>query len=245
MWQTSHTRHTQRNVRRRNHLGVLACLCAAVFAGVLIGRLTDDEPPGEQIYLNESAPPAAATATPTQRKQAHAGRVARETPASAPRGRTTAKPVKSPGHEIPGDMVQDPTQVLGDPAVELSPSLAVRVVSLTNAARTKRGCAPLRVDSRLTRSAGTHALEMARTGTLDHASPDGSSPWDRMERVGYRQGAAENIGSGYTSAEEAVSGWMSNRAHRQNILNCQIVAIGVGVASSPTGLWWTQDFGYR
>lgn len=180
MWQTSHTRHTQRGARRRNLLGVVACLSAAVFAGVLIGRLTDDELPSERLVLNETAPPAAALATPsTQKKQPHAGRIARETTAITPRGRTTAKPTRSPsGEELPGfTATEDPTQVLGDkPEPSLALTMAAQVVTLTNAERTRRGCAALRVDSRLTRSARTHALEMARTGRLDHASPDGSSP---------------------------------------------------------------------
>ncbi|MFI6293350.1 CAP domain-containing protein [Nonomuraea sp. NPDC050790] len=246
MWQNLQTRLTQRTFRRRNHLGVLACLSAAVFAGVLIGRLTDPQPPAEQLYLNDSVPPAAATAVPTPKKQPFAAAIPRETTPSRPHGRATAKPLPSPSSEISGFFPQDhPTQILGDPVVRLEPEYARRVVVLTNGARVKKGCRPLRVDQRLNRSARAHSMEMATAGKLDHVSPDGSSPWERMERAGYRQGAAENIGSGYTTPEEAVSGWLANRSHRGNILNCDIVAIGVGVANGPTGLWWTQDFGYR
>jgi uncharacterized protein YkwD len=134
--------------------------------------------------------------------------------------------------------------VLGEESVEVIPSMAARVVTLTNAARAKKGCDPLRVDGRLTRSARVHALEMARSGRFGHESPDGSSPWERMERAGYQSGAAENIGRGYSGPEEAVKGWLANPSHRQNILNCRIRAIGVGVAAGPGGPWWTQDFGY-
>lgn len=84
---------------------------------------------------------------------------------------------------------------------------------------------------------------MARTGRLSHNSPDGASPWERMERAGYRWGSAENIGAGYVTAEEAMDGWMASRDHRTNILDCDLKAIGVGVASGPGGPWWTQDFG--
>jgi uncharacterized protein YkwD len=140
--------------------------------------------------------------------------------------------------------VKDPTRVLGDDRAQLSTTMAARVVSLTNAARVQRGCRRLRVDNRLTRSARVHSLEMAKSGQFTHNSPDGASPWDRMDQAGYHAGAAENIGRGYTSPEEAVRGWLDSPDHRQNILNCHITTIGVGVVSGAGGPWWTQDFGY-
>ncbi|WP_113700203.1 CAP domain-containing protein [Nonomuraea lactucae] len=248
MRQTSHTRHTQQSARRRSHLGVLFCLMAALFfTGVLLGRLSDDQPPPGHIYLSETAPPAAAkkTTPSPKRAQPRADRIAREVTTGAPRGKARAvRPTPSPTDEVRGFTAEDPTRVHGEETVQTSPAMASQVVSLTNAARAKKGCGPLRVDARLTRSARVHSLEMARSGRFGHDSPDGSSPWDRMERAGYRAGAAENIGRGYTSPEEAVSGWLGNPDHRQNILNCRIQAIGVGVADGPGGPWWTQDFGY-
>ncbi len=228
---------------------MLTCLMAALFTGVLIGRMTDDPEPTGHIYLNETAPPAAATkVTPTPKKaQPYAGRIARQTTTTVvPRGRVTVKPTKPAQDEntIPGYTADDPARVLGDQAVEVSPAMASRVVTLTNAARAKRGCGPLRTDGRLTASARAHSLEMARSGKFSHESPGGESPWDRMERAGYRAGAAENIGRGYTSPEEAVRGWLDSHDHRQNILNCRITSIGVGVVAGPGGPWWTQDFGY-
>jgi uncharacterized protein YkwD len=246
MWQNFRTRLTQRSARRRNHLGALACLMAVLFTGVLIGRLTDDVEPAGRIYLNESAPPAAAKApTPTPKKmQPYAGRIARRTTTAVPPGRARVRPTKSPENAIPGHSVKDPTRVLGDDSAQLSTTMAARVVSLTNAARVQRGCRRLRVDDRLTRSARLHSLEMAKSGQFTHNSPSGASPWDRMDQAGYHEGAAENIGRGYTSPEEAVRGWLDSPDHRQNILNCHIATIGVGVVSGAGGPWWTQDFGY-
>jgi uncharacterized protein YkwD len=230
---------------------VLACLMAALFTGVLLGRLSDDVKPAAQIYLNQTAPPAAATARPAptavRKAQPDASRIPRRTTTStAPRGRSTPTPTKTSKDQVPGfDAQDDPTQVYTDgrEQAEVLPGLAATVVSLTNAARAKHGCGPLRVESRLGRSARTHSLEMARTGQLTHNSPDGASPWDRMERAGYHWGAAENIGSGYSTPDEAVRGWLDSPDHRKNILNCTLKAIGVGVASGPNGPWWTQDFG--
>lgn len=230
----------------------MVCLMAALFfTGVLLGRLSDDAAPAGHIYLNETAPPAAAakTTTPSPRKaQSHVGRIEREETSEAPRGQSsrsrTTRPSASPKDEVRGFTVDDPARMLGGEEIRSAPEMASKVVSLTNSARAKKGCRPLRIDTGLTRSARAHSLEMARSGRFAHDSPDGSSPWERMERAGYQAGAAENIGRGYTSPEEAVSGWLGNPAHRQNILNCRIRAIGVGVVHGPGGPWWTQDFGY-
>ncbi|MEO3874880.1 CAP domain-containing protein [Nonomuraea sp. B12E4] len=229
---------------------MLACLMAVLFTGVLIGRLTGGSEPTRHIYLNETAPPAAATAGPaptaSKKAQPQAERIPREARNPARRGSTTPKAARSPKDQIPGYYSQDPpSMVLGEETgpVRLMGGMASRVVSLTNSARARHGCGPLRVDDELTRSARTHSLEMARSGRLMHNSPNGASPWDRMERAGYHWGAAENIGAGYTSPDEAVRGWLDSRDHRKNILDCGLKAIGVGVASGPNGPWWTQDFG--
>ncbi|WP_327585743.1 CAP domain-containing protein [Nonomuraea sp. NBC_00507] len=227
-------------------------MAAVLFTGVLIGRLTDDTEPNPHIYLNGTAPPAAATANPapTTAKKAlqQLESVPREvTTTKVPRGAGTPKPTgRTSDGQIPGyDSQDDPTQTFTgeQPSVAVIPGMASKVVSLTNSARAQHGCGPLRVDQGLMRSARTHSLEMARMGQLTHNSPDGASPWDRMERAGYRYGAAENIGAGYSSPNEAVQGWLASPDHRKNLLNCRLKAIGVGVASGPNGPWWTQDFG--
>ncbi|MEV0196419.1 CAP domain-containing protein [Nonomuraea sp. NPDC050691] len=230
---------------------MLVCLMAALFfAGVLLGtRMTGGAEPTGHIYLSETAPPAATpTPKPTPKPaRPRADRILRSTTTATamPRVRSRVQPTRTPtGDLVPGYTAGDPARALGDEVLQVSSAMAARVVSLTNAARARHGCGPLRVDSRLTRSARAHSMEMASHGRFEHGSPDGASPWDRMERAGYRAGAAENIGRGYSSPEEAVEGWLDSRDHRQNILNCRIRAIGVGVVSGPGGPWWTQDFGY-
>ncbi|MFI0417685.1 CAP domain-containing protein [Spongiactinospora sp. 9N601] len=253
-------------LRRRSHLGIVACLVSVLITGIVIGRVSRGPEEPEPVFLNNVEP-----ATPTVLAQPRAGRsraplgaVTRPTP-SAPHAKHTqaARPRSTSdatGEYMPGpqDAVGAQATVSADVGGQLSeqprlvPSspygsmraMESQAVRLTNRARRKHGCRPLRLDQRLARSARQHSAEMAESGQFTHNSPDGSSPWKRMERAGYKDGGAENIGRGYLSAKEAVQGWMNSRSHRANILNCRMVAIGVGVAEGPGGLWWTQDFGY-
>ncbi|MFD0887573.1 protein kinase [Streptosporangium algeriense] len=123
-------------------------------------------------------------------------------------------------------------------------SLEREFVRLVNVQRRRAGCAPFRVDRRLVQSARAHSAEMAASDVFSHTSPDGRSPWQRMEAAGYRNGGAENIGRGFATAAEAVRGWLASSSHRGNILNCSLKATGVGVMGGISGPWWTQDFGY-
>lgn len=244
MRQSSHNRHTQ---RRRSHLGVVGLLAAALFTGVLLGRMSGESMPDDHIFLNETTPTTTAEPSPEptpEKAQPQAERIPRQVAAATPRGSVTARPSRSPGGEIAGFTDPDPVHVLGhDQSIKSMPDVAADVVRLTNAARAKKGCRPLKIDARLTRAARVHSMEMARSGQFTHESPDGASPWDRMERAGYVNGTAENIGRGYSSAKEAVQSWLANRDHRRNMLNCDFNAVGVGVVSGPGGPWWTQDFG--
>jgi uncharacterized protein YkwD len=40
-----------------------------------------------------------------------------------------------------------------------------------------------------------------------------------------------------------MAAWMASTGHRQNILNCGLSRLGVGVAEGTGGPWWTQLFG--
>jgi uncharacterized protein YkwD len=150
----------------------------------------------------------------------------------------------------PTVMANAPTTAAPTPRSTVAPTgislLETRVVQLTNGERGRAGCPPLRLDLRLRTAARSYSTEMARYGTWGHTGRDGSTPPERMARAGYDVdgGWAENIARGYSSAEEVMQGWMTSAGHRANILNCDLRAIGVGVARASTGqLYWTQDFG--
>ncbi|MFV2178112.1 CAP domain-containing protein [Actinomadura sp. LOL_011] len=124
-------------------------------------------------------------------------------------------------------------------------SVESTVIALTNAERADAGCSPLRADERLMAAAERHSADMAANGYFSHTSQNGDTPWDRMEAAGYTSPGAENIAKGYSTAEAVVRGWMDSPGHRRNILNCDLRAIGAGMADGPDGKLWTQTFGWK
>ncbi|GLW96290.1 CAP domain-containing protein [Microtetraspora sp. NBRC 16547] len=264
MWQTPHTRHPQRTPRRGTHVGLLACAVALLLAGVVIGRVTTRNGVDE-VYLRNSEPSSSPsnspskTSGPSSRHRPPLDHVARAGDPPLSQATPMARPpVRNPSNMIDpsdgGTQWNTFTPGYGDEpgytgggdtggGASLS-ALESEVVRLANAERLRRGCAPMRVDKRLVRSARLHSREMAASNVFEHASPNGRSPWERMDAAGYRDGGAENIARGYQTAREAIQGWMASSGHRRNILNCSLVATGVGVDMGPGGPWWTQDFGY-
>jgi uncharacterized protein YkwD len=117
-----------------------------------------------------------------------------------------------------------------------------RVVVLVNQARVDNGCATLRVDDKLTAAASAHSADMSSRDYFSHTTPEGVTFDKRIENAGFEQPGAENIAKGQQSADEVMAAWMKSKGHRANILNCQLTAIGVGLATD--GWYWTQDFGY-
>ncbi|WP_250213017.1 CAP domain-containing protein [Acrocarpospora catenulata] len=117
------------------------------------------------------------------------------------------------------------------------------VVRLTNAERAKAGCGPLTHDARLHKAALGHSADMSAKNYFSHDSQDGRDFSDRIKAAGYSFTAiGENIAQGQRSAASVVNDWMNSPGHRQNILNCNYVHIGVGYVAAG-GPYWTQDFG--
>ncbi|MFC1997727.1 CAP domain-containing protein [Chloroflexota bacterium] len=125
-----------------------------------------------------------------------------------------------------------------------------QVVVLTNQERLSHGCGPVTMDSRLREAAEGHSKDMAVNDYFSHYAPDGTSPWERIRAQDYFYTlAGENIAVGYSSPELVVAGWMDSPGHRENILNCGFIHIGVGYYDLPddTGSvnyrhYWTQVF---
>lgn len=109
---------------------------------------------------------------------------------------------------------------------------AARVVEQVNAFRAAHGLAPVVIEARLSNAAQRHAEAMAKSGTLSHDAPDGSLT-QRMVRVGYAfASAAENIGGGERTPEDAVAAWIQSPLHAHNLLVASVRHAGVGHATA-------------
>ena len=136
------------------------------------------------------------------------------------------------------------TAGLALPAQAAAPDLGQqnRVVELVNQARAQAGCRPLEVDDRLVAAANGHSSDMAARHYFAHTTPEGVTFDERIEQAGYPQPGAENIAQGQQDADAVMRSWMDSEGHRDNILNCDLAKIGVGVETGSRT--WTQDFGY-
>jgi uncharacterized protein YkwD len=118
---------------------------------------------------------------------------------------------------------------------------------LTVQERHANGCGGnLRFDDALYTAALYHSREMARSHYFSHESADHTQPSQRILWSGYNpaNGWGENIAWGYPAAQTVVQAWMDSPSHRENMLNCQFHALGVGVAQAWDGTYyWTQEFG--
>jgi uncharacterized protein YkwD len=117
------------------------------------------------------------------------------------------------------------------------------VLALVNAERATAGCAPLSADAALAAVARAHSADMRDRGFFSHTNPDGLDPFARARAAGITYSRAENIAYGQPDAAAVMTPWMASSGHRQNILNCQLRTLGVGVAQGAGGPWWTQLFG--
>jgi uncharacterized protein YkwD len=126
-------------------------------------------------------------------------------------------------------------------------SVVDEVVLQINRFRPQQQCQPVVANESLTRAAQEHSQDMAFNDYFSHVGSDGSSPWDRLERVGYFYSvAAENIAVAYLTPEDVVQGWLDSPGHRENVLNCDFQEVGVGyyyleneLGSVDTDIYWT------
>lgn len=131
---------------------------------------------------------------------------------------------------------------------------AAQVLDLLNAERARAGCPPVSIDAKLTLAAQRHSQDMAVNDFISHRGSTGSTPDQRASAAGYAwSSVAENVAAGYATPEAVMAGWMQSSAHRQSILNCSFVHVGIGYtfqpddaplagASYPYFHYWTQLF---
>jgi uncharacterized protein YkwD len=114
------------------------------------------------------------------------------------------------------------------------------VIQLVNTARAVgrtcgeiayRAVPPVAWSDRLAYAAQWHALDMAIHDYVEHVGSDGSSPGDRLARVGYQWLAyGENVAGGFRTAEEIMTGWLRSPGHCANIMGREYSEAGAAWA---------------
>ncbi len=122
-------------------------------------------------------------------------------------------------------------------------AFAQEVVDRLNAERAAAGVPPLEAHAGAGHVAYRDAVDMDVRGFFSHVNPDGLGPSERLAAAGVPASyVGENIAQAYPSPQAVVDGWMSSDSHRENVLDPNFAAIGVGVHLAPGGPWWVTDF---
>ena len=116
----------------------------------------------------------------------------------------------------------------------------LRVFTLVNQERAKRGLSTVQWDDRLSALARSFSEQMADEGFFDHYDRQGSSVVDRARRArikGWRK-IGENLFFCERSnqfAGLAIRGWLKSPAHRANMFDPSWTATGIGIARAANG----------
>jgi len=116
-----------------------------------------------------------------------------------------------------------------------------RMLDSVNALRTARGAQPLQYNALLNAAAETHSRDMSVQNRPWHFGSDGSSPLDRVQRVGYTGHlVGELISETFETELETLSAWMSQPDTRGIIMDPQASQLGFAWYQEPSGkIWWT------
>ncbi|HKP71453.1 MAG TPA: CvpA family protein, partial [Pyrinomonadaceae bacterium] len=123
------------------------------------------------------------------------------------------------------------------------PELEAQMLELVNRERAAAGLQPLAPDEELREVARRHSADMFARGYFAHVTPEGRSPFDRINAAGitYRT-AGENLALAPTLSI-AHTGLMNSPGHRANILQPRFGRVGIGIMDGGMrGLMVTQNF---
>lgn len=109
-----------------------------------------------------------------------------------------------------------------------------RAREMINAYRKSKGLRPLQLNATLTKAAKMHSRDLAKWDRISHYGSDGSNPWDRVKRSGYKPRlAAENVGTGQVTFDEVMRGWKASSGHNKNLLLSDASQMGIALVQDP------------
>lgn len=120
-----------------------------------------------------------------------------------------------------------------------------RMLDSVNSLRQAAGQPPLALDSALTAAAATHSRDMSVQNRPWHFGSDGSSPLDRVRRVGYSgELVGETISETYETELQTLAAWMEDEGTRRVILSPDARNLGFAWLQEDGGkIWWTMILG--
>lgn len=118
-----------------------------------------------------------------------------------------------------------------------------KMFELINNEREKYAVSKVSFSEELSVVARAHAEDMFIRGYFSHYTPEGLSPFDRLEKFSISYGhAAENIAL-TPNVDIAIDGFMKSPGHRENILSKDFTRVGIGVMDGGIfGKMFVQEF---
>lgn len=116
-----------------------------------------------------------------------------------------------------------------------------RVLDSVNALRQASGAQPLAMNAQLNAAAATHARDMSIQNRPWHFGSDGSSPIQRVQRVGYTgRFMGEAISETYETEMETLEAWLAEEGTKQVLMNPEALDMGFAWFQEKSGkIWWT------
>ncbi len=139
--------------------------------------------------------------------------------------------INTNGTSSSGDGLVDLGEITGDRSQE------EQLLALCNELRQSNNLAPLVWVEELSNMSRSHCKDMGLNGFFGHRSPSFGDTTQRAKIFGLPS-TAENIATGYQTAEEAFQAWLANAEQSANILNPDAAFFGCGVWQSDGGEWY-------
>ena len=127
--------------------------------------------------------------------------------------------------------------------VSVDKEAAQEMFKLLNDTRKENGLPELVFDDQLVAVGEDHCRDMFAKGYFSHYTPDGKSPFDRMDmaKINYML-AGENLALAPT-VTEAFTGLMASPGHKANMLSSDFGKVGIAVINGGIhGLMFAQEF---
>jgi uncharacterized protein YkwD len=133
-----------------------------------------------------------------------------------------------------GSYEKAPTGALADRDYSHTALDAEKARDIINQYRKDKGLKPLKLNAELSEAAKAHSRDLAKWDRISHYGSDGSNPWDRVKRAGFRARlAAENVGTGQVDFNEVMRGWKESPGHNKNLLLGDATHMGIALVQDP------------